>query len=97
MADTLPEVRHNKEQRRYEMEVEGLTSVADYRLQGDKILFTHTGVPRELEGRGIAGKIVKFALDDARAQNLRVVPLCSYVVSYIKRHPEYQDLLAEGN
>lgn len=95
MSNTLPEVRHNKEHRRYEMEVDGLLSVADYQLQDGKMLFTHTGVPRELEGRGIAGKIVKFALEDARAQNLKVVPLCSYVATYIRRHAEYQDLLAQ--
>ena len=95
MADTLPEVRHNKAHSRYEMEVDGMLSVADYRMDGNKMLFTHTGVPRELEGRGIAGKIVKFALDDARAQNFTVVPLCSYVVTYIRRHAEYQDLLAK--
>lgn len=94
MSTTLPDVRHNEAQSHYEMEVDGQIAVADYRREGNTILFTHTGVPSALEGRGIAGKIVKAALDDALAQNLRVVPLCSYVATYIKRHPEYQPLLA---
>ena len=51
-------------------------------------------MPEALSGRGIAGEIVKFGLDHAREKKLTVVPQCSYVAAYIKRHPEYQDLLA---
>jgi predicted GNAT family acetyltransferase len=55
---------------------------------------THTGVPRELEGRGIAAALVETALTWAREQGYKVVPLCSYVRRYIGRHPEWQDLVA---
>jgi predicted GNAT family acetyltransferase len=58
------------------------------------LLLTHTEVPPALEGRGIAAALVKAALDWARAEGLRVRPLCSYVVAYMRRHPETQDLLA---
>jgi predicted GNAT family acetyltransferase len=47
-----------------------------------------------MEGKGIASRLVKGALDDARRQGLKVVPLCSFVAAYIDRHPEEQDLLA---
>ena len=56
--------------------------------------FTHTEVPDALEGRGIGKRLVKAALDDARAQGLKVVPVCPFVKHYIENHPETQDLLA---
>ena len=87
------DVSNNEERSRYETTVEGETAFAAYRREGNNITFTHTEVPPELEGRGIAGAIVKHALDEARAQNLGVVAKCVYVASYVRRHPEYQDLL----
>lgn len=90
------EIRHNEESSQYETTVDGQTAFVSYdREDPDVIVFTHTIVPDELSGRGIAGAVVKHALDDARRQNLKVVPQCSYVAAYIKRHSEYQDLLAQ--
>jgi predicted GNAT family acetyltransferase len=74
--------------------VPGGPALCVYRRQGDVLLLTHTEVPPALEGRGIAAALVKAALDWARAEGLRVRPLCSYVVTYMRRHPETQDLLA---
>lgn len=88
------EVRDNPEAGRYEAAVDGHLAVAEYRLSGDTITFTHTEVPEELEGQGIAGQVVRFALDDARSRGLKVVPRCPYVADYIRRHQEYQDLVA---
>ncbi len=51
-------------------------------------------MPETLEGRGLAGRIVSVALDYARAQNLKVLPICPFAKSFIGRHREYQDLLA---
>ena len=87
------EVSQNEAEHRYEMEVEGQTAFAQYNLNGSIITFTHTIVPEELEGQGIGSRLVAAALDDARAQDLKVVPMCSFVRGYIERHPEYQDLL----
>ena len=87
------DVNNNEQNSRFETTVDGHTAFAAYRRSGDTITFTHTEVPAELEGRGIAGAIVKHALDQARAEKLAVVALCAYVASYIRRHPEYQDLL----
>ena len=89
-----PSVRHNAAASRYEIEIDGHLSVAEYRLDGPQVVFTHTMVPPELRGRGIAEKLVRAALDDARQAGRRVVPECSYVAKFIERHAEYRDLLA---
>ena len=87
------DVSNNESESRYETTVDGKTAFAAYHREGGNLVFTHTEVPPELEGRGIASAIVKFALDDARAQNLGVVPRCAYVASWVKKHGEYQDLV----
>lgn len=86
-------VRHNAAEQRFEAEVEGQLSVAEYTLREGEITFTHTYTPPVLRGRGIAEKLVRAALDYARDQRLRVVPACSYVALYVQRHPEYQPLV----
>jgi predicted GNAT family acetyltransferase len=90
------DIRNNEQQSQFETTVDGHVAYVAYDLEDpDRIVFTHTIVPDELSGRGIAGEVVKHALDEARAKNLKVVPQCSYVAAYIKRHSEYQDLLAQ--
>jgi len=86
-------VRNNAAQNRYELEVDGHLAIAEYRLRPGRISFTHTEVPDALEGRGIGSKLVRAALDDARARGLKVVPLCPFVKRYIDKHPDYRDLL----
>lgn len=92
---TAVQVVHNLDAHRFEAMIDGRLSVADYRLggEGGVITFTHTGVPLEQRGRGIAAALVGAALAWARAQRLRVVPSCSYVARFMQRHPETQDLL----
>jgi predicted GNAT family acetyltransferase len=85
-------VRDNPERQRYELAVDGETAVMDYRIVGDVLTITHTGVPRALEGRGIGSALVKGALDQIRARNLKIVVLCWFVSGYIDRHPEYASL-----
>jgi predicted GNAT family acetyltransferase len=87
-------VRHNAAAHRFEAEVEGLLAVADYQIRGEEMIFTHTFVPPELRGRGLAEKLVRAALEHARLERLRVVPACSYVGVFIERHAEYKPLLA---
>lgn len=86
-------VINNEAAHRYEATINGHVAFAAYERHGDEITFTHTEVPPELSGGGIAGQIISFALNDARQQGLGVIPLCPYVVAYIKRHPEYRDLV----
>ena len=90
----FPEVLHNSPQTRYEVTVDGFLSVCDYELEGKRMTFTHTVVPPELRGRGIAEQLVRAALADARTAGHKVVPACSYVAKFIERHQEYRDLLA---
>ncbi len=92
-TDTI-EVRHNEPAHRFEAEVEGKLSVADYVLRDGEMIMTHTFTPPEVRGRGIAEKIVRAALEYARQQQLRVVPACSYVDIFIQRHPEFQSLVS---
>lgn len=91
----LPVV-HNTAAKRFEINLDGKIAFSKYLLAGEKIIIEHTEVPVELEGRGIAGRIARTALDYARAQKLRVMPLCPFTAGFIHRHPEYQDLVVEG-
>ncbi len=90
-------VTHDEEARRFEASVNGLRSLLTYRRFPDHILLQHTEVPPPLEGKGLAAKLTRTALDFARANHLRVVPLCPYVSSFLRRHREYQDLISAGD
>lgn len=79
---------------RFELDAEGHIAVANYRLSPGVIAFTHTEVPPQLRERGIGSRLVRGALEQARAQGLKVVPRCAFVRHYIAAHPEFQDLLA---
>jgi hypothetical protein len=87
-------VRHNPQSCRFEATVDGELARCDYRMDGEVMLLVHTEVPPALEGRGIAGALVRAALDHAAAEGLRVRPRCSYVSTYLARHPQYRTLLA---
>ena len=81
---------------RYHLFVDGIEAgELDYRMAGDVRVYVHTGVRDEYEGQGLAGKLVKHALDDARGDGTRIGATCPYVRSYLERHVEEQDLLAE--
>ena len=86
-------VEDNPAARRYQAQLGEHLAIAAYRLDGDTITFTHTQVPKELEGHGIANKLAHAALEDARARQLTVVPLCPFIASYIRRHQEYVALV----
>ena len=88
-----PQVVHNAGAKRFEILIDTRTAFSKYLLAGNKMVIEHTEVPVELEGRGIAGRLVRAALDYARSQELVVLPLCPYAKAFISRHPEYQDLL----
>ena len=87
-------VENNPQASRFEATLDGqLVAVAQYERTGNQIIFTHTIVAEAAEGYGVGGKLVKFALDQARAEALVVVPQCPFVQSYLRRHPEYGDLV----
>jgi uncharacterized protein len=90
------DVRHNTATSRFEATVDGHLCVASYHLVDGVMRIHHTEVPAALEGRGIAGQLVRAALAYAAANALEVEPRCSYVRAYMKRHPETHVLLPEG-
>ena len=86
-------IENNQADQCWEAHVDQQLAVAEYRRRGNTIFFIHTDVPHELEGQGVASKLVKTALDEARAQRLAVVPFCPFVAGYIRRHPDYKALV----
>lgn len=91
------QVSNNERTHRFEVESGEQTAFLSYRHVGGSLTLDHTEVPPELEGRGIASKLTRTALDYAREQGLKVVPLCPYVSRYLKKHSEYLDLLNDEN
>jgi hypothetical protein len=89
-------VRDNPDQQRFEVTVDGeFAGVADYRKTDDEIAFPLVEVDPRFRGHGVAAELVRFALDSVREEGTRrVVPMCPYVQTFIRRYPEYQDLVA---
>jgi len=87
-------IRHDHVAQRFQTQVDGAHCVLDYTLAAGVMTITHTGVPAEVGGRGIASALVQAAMDAARAERWKVVPACSYAAAWIARHAEYQDLCA---
>jgi uncharacterized protein len=89
------EVRDNPAELRYELVDDGrVLGEIRYRRDPDRIVLVHTEVPPELEGRGLASRLVAGALEDIRARGLRVVPICPFVRSYLRDHRGFDDLVA---
>lgn len=93
--DTTQDLRivNNTEAQQFEAQLGTEQAVANYHLTNNIIIFTHTEVPQVMEGKGVAGKLIKTALDAAQAEHYQVVPLCPFVAAYIRRHPDYKDLV----
>ncbi|HEY5970644.1 MAG TPA: GNAT family N-acetyltransferase [Pseudoxanthomonas sp.] len=87
------QIAHDTESGRFSTEVEEHPAELVYRRQGSRMIIEHTGVPNAIAGRGVAGELVRAALEYARAEGLRIVPACSYSAAYLQRHPEYADLI----
>ena len=86
-------IEHDADKGRFFAIVDGETGVLDYRLSGTTMTIVHTGVPKALEGRGIAAQLSRAAFETARANGWKVVPACSYAESYARKHTEYADLI----
>jgi uncharacterized protein len=90
-------VVNNAEASRYEAYVGvELAGFANYRIRPDAIVFTHTEVDDAFEGKGVGSALVRGALDDVRAQGASIVPLCPFFAAFIRRHPEFRDLISEN-
>jgi predicted GNAT family acetyltransferase len=90
----MAEVIDNRGQNRFEMALaDGMAFVA-YRHAEGVIFLDHAEVPQALEGRGIGSALVKATLEAVRREGLQVIPRCPFIAAYIRRHPEFADLLA---
>ncbi len=89
-----PDVADNPDERRYEITVDGeVAGFAQYGVRPGLIAFVHTEIADGHEGQGLGSKLIRFALDDARARGLHVLPFCPFVNGYIQRHPDDADLV----
>src|SRR4051795_9653597 len=93
MSDEGLAVIDNEAAHQFEVHVDGLLARLMYERAGGRLILIHTEVPDALAGRGIGSALARTALDDAGARQLRVVPRCPFVRSYIERHPEYRSLV----
>jgi predicted GNAT family acetyltransferase len=89
----MPAVRDHAALSRFELDVEGAVAFANYRRGTGTVIITHTETPRALRGRGIASELVQGALELIRADGSKVVAGCGFVVDYLRRHPEFSDLM----
>lgn len=87
------EIINNKEQQQYQLAVQDTIAYIEYRWYKGDIAFMHTEVPEQFEGQGIASAMAKFALDDARKQGVKIMLYCPFMAGYVKKHPEYHDLV----
>lgn len=92
--DTL-QIVNNEGEKRYEADLGDAIAKIEYIPTKTMIVFTHTEVPPAYEGQGIANKMIRHVLDEARANNMQVNPMCPFVKLFVARHPEYRDIVPE--
>lgn len=92
MTNTLHD---NRGQNRFELVVNGVTAFVAYHRNGRNITLEHTEVPEALAGKGVGSALAKSVLEQVRKDGERVVAECEFIAGYIRKHPEYHDLLAE--
>ena len=89
-----PVVTDNPSRHRFELRMgDTVAGFAAYRLEPGRVVFTHTEIDPAFEGQGLGGKLAAAALDAVRARGLAIVPQCPFIAAYVRRHPEYQDLV----
>jgi len=87
------EVKNNTARKQFEVHQDGETAILEYRFHDDIIWLMHTGVPENLEGKGIASALAHYGLEWAKENHLKVKVVCPFVAVYLKRHPEYNELV----
>ncbi len=85
-------VKDNRELQRLELPVDGQMVFANYRRQPGRLMITHVETPEALRGGGLAAQLMQGVMQSARAEGVKVLPLCSYARAYLQRHPEYRDV-----
>jgi predicted GNAT family acetyltransferase len=92
---TIPPITHDADHSRFTAQTQFGEAALEYMRDKHRMIFTHTGVPSDAEGQGIGAALAKAGLDYARSEGLTIRPMCPFVASYVQRHPEYEDLVAE--
>ena len=90
-----PPIVDNREKNRFETETTAGTAVLNYSRSGDRLVLVHTEVPKNARERGVGGRLVEAAFQQAREQGWRVIPVCPFVRAYLRRHPELRSLVEE--
>ena len=89
----MSELRNNTDEQRYELDEQGMTSWADYRLKDGRLYIDHVESPPALRGTGAAGRLMAALSAEARAQGLKVTPICGYAAGWLRCSHEFRDLL----
>lgn len=84
------EVKHNTEDKRFEIRIGRDVAFVEYLQAGNNIVFSHTEVPVKFEGQGIGNKLAKYVLDYGVEKGYEIQALCPFIAAYVKRHPEYK-------
>jgi predicted GNAT family acetyltransferase len=90
-----PEVKHDEKKSIFYIELDGEIAYLDYAMRGNKIDLYHTYTPTQLRGKGLAGKIVEFAFNYAKENNLKVIPSCPFIPSFLAKNPEYKKFVTD--
>lgn len=81
------------DQNRFELAIGDELALAYYKLDGDRVVLTHTEVPQALSGQGVGSRLAKGVFEQIRASGRKVVPRCSFMVGWVSRHKEYDDIV----
>jgi predicted GNAT family acetyltransferase len=90
-------INNNKDRQQFQVLVDGELAFLEYRMHDGRIVLMHTEVPEKLGGRGIGSALAAYSLNYARENHLPVKVYCPFVLSYLKRHPEYDDLIVKAD
>lgn len=90
---TDPDIHDNAEAHRYELPVSNAQAMVIYNLSGQNRMITETLVQRALEGRGIASRLARHVIEDARSRDLLILPVCPFFSAYLQKHPEQADVV----
>lgn len=88
-----PEITDNAEAHRYELPVEGQIAVVTYNLSAPNLMITETLVPQALEGRGIASRLARHVIADARSRGLVILPVCPFFAAFFQKDPDQADVV----
>ena len=93
--NSLPLI-NDKSSRQFELEVEGRMAKLEYELNGTKMFLTHASVPKALSGTGVGNALVEKVFAYIEENNLKLVPMCSFVTAHLRKHPEWKRIVEKG-